>query len=76
MVLNNNNKYLLSPNVSYGLFKDMVKNADKNKASDINGYSFYSVGQYLLYNYNSNNTLSLTQGKKIWQDMIAENEKK
>ncbi len=75
MVLNNNNKYLLSPNVSYGLFKDMVKNADKNKASDINGYSFYSVGQYLLYNYNSNNTLNLTQGKKIWQDMLAENEK-
>lgn len=74
LVFENNSKYLLSPNASYGIFKDMIKNAKSNNASEIDGYSFYSVGQYVLYNYNSNNTLNLTQGKKIWQDMLAENE--
>lgn len=69
----NGAQYLLSPNASHGIFKKMMADADKNYASNIDGYSFYGVGQYVLYNYNSNNTLNLTQGKKIWQDMLAEN---
>ncbi len=76
MVFGHNNKFLLSPNSSYGIFKKMLKDSSKNNADNIDGYSFYSIGQYLLYNYNSNNTLTLTQGKKIWQDMLAENDEK
>lgn len=66
--------YLLSPNVSSAIFNDMLKNASKYKSENINGYSFKGVGKYLLYNYNSNNTLNLTQGKKIWEDMLKKNE--
>lgn len=68
--------YLLSPNVSRGIYDDMVANASKNKSENINGYSFKGVGKYLLYNYNSNNTLNLTQGKKIWEDMLKANDDK
>lgn len=68
--------YLLSPNVSKGMFDEMIKNDKKNKSESINGYSFEGIGKYLLYNYNTNNTVNATQSKKIWQDLLKANEDK
>lgn len=65
----NTTTYLLSPNVARANFDQMVKDAEQYS---INGVSFYSIGQYLLYNYNSNNTLSLSQCKLIWKSMLED----
>lgn len=73
---NDESLYLLSPNVAKGMFDDMVKNEKKNKSESISGYSFEGVGKYLLYNYNTNNKVNTTQGKKIWQDLLKANEDK
>lgn len=68
--------YLLSPNVSYGKLKNMIANEEKNNSTGIAGYSFYGIGQYLFYNYNANNTLTATQCKQIWQDMLKDTDEK
>lgn len=73
---NNQSLYLLSPNTAKGMFDAIVKNEKKNKSENVSGYSFEGVGKYLLYNYNSNNIVNVTQGKKIWQDLLKENEDK
>lgn len=67
-------KYLLSPNVVAGNMNRLFDDVKSSKAA-IDGFSFYSLGQYVTYNYSSDNTLTKSQCKKIWQDMLAKADK-
>ena len=64
-----NKMYLLSPNVAKGNFNQLMKDS---KEYSVNGVNFYSLGQYLLYNYNSDNKVNLAQCKLIWQSMLKD----
>lgn len=61
--------YLLSPNVASANLNKFKKDADKYP---IDGISFYSLGQYLLFNYHANNTVTTSQCKVIWKDMLKD----
>lgn len=63
-------KYLLSPNVVAGNLNKLISDA-KDSGAAIDGLSFYSLGQYITYNYSSDNFVTKPQCKKIWTDMLA-----
>lgn len=64
-----NTMYLVSPNVANANLNQLMKKAEEYS---VDGLSFYSLGQYLLYNYNSNNKLTLSQCKVIWKSMLQD----
>ena len=63
------NTYILSPNVAAGNLNQLLKDASKVDAA-INGWSFYSLGQYVTYNYSKQNFLNKAQCKLIWEGML------
>lgn len=63
-------KYLLSPNVAAGNLNQLMDDV-KDSGASIDGLSFYSLGQYITYNYSSDNYITKPQCKKIWTDMFA-----
>lgn len=67
-------RYLLSPNVAAGNLNILIDDAKESGAS-IDGLSFYSLGQYIGYNYSSDNYITKSQCKKLWTDMLAKSEK-
>lgn len=62
-------KYILSPNVAAGNLNTLLEDAKDSKAS-IDGLSFYSLGQYVTYNYSNDNFVSKSQCKMIWKNML------
>lgn len=59
--------FLMNPSSAKANLDQFIKDAEKY---DINGVSFYSMGQYLLYNYNSNQYTTQDECAVIWQDML------
>ncbi len=66
---NESSKYILSPNVASGNLNGLLDDA-KDSGASIDGLSFYSLGQYVTYNYSSDNFLSKSQCKIIWKNML------
>lgn len=62
-------KYILSPNVSAGKLDDLMEEIKDNDIR-VDGLSFYSLGQYITYNYSTENYITKPQCKMIWQDML------
>lgn len=71
---NGSTTYLLSPNVAAGNLDKLIEDAKDSDAS-IDGLSFYSLGQYITYNYSSDNFITKPQCKKIWTDMLEKADK-
>lgn len=63
------NRYILTPNVAAGNLNALLKDA-KDTGAAIDGISFYSIGQYVTYNYSTQNTLNVAQCKKLWTNML------
>ncbi len=59
--------FLMSPTTAKENLEQFIEDSEDY---EISGISFYSMGQYLLYNYNSDDTVTATQCMKIWQDMM------
>lgn len=62
-------KYILSPNITAGKLNDLMDEI-KDKDIAVDGLSFYSLGQYVTYNYSKENFITKSQCKMIWQDML------
>lgn len=62
-------KYILSPNVAAGNLDTLLKDAADLKTS-VDGLSFYSLGQYVTYNYSNDHYLNKSQCKVIWKNML------
>lgn len=59
--------FLLTPTAAKSNLDKFIKDAKKY---DIDGISFYSLGQYLLYNYNSSYFTTQAGCAQIWKDMF------
>ncbi len=59
--------YVLSPDVTLEKYNKLEKDAAKY---GINGVSFLSVGNYLSYNYNTNNYITKGETAEIWKKML------
>lgn len=59
--------FLLIPTAAQSNLEDFIDDAKKY---DIDGISFYSLGQYLLYNYNSSYYTTQAGCAQIWQEMF------
>lgn len=66
--------YLLSPNVAAGKLNQLLEDIKDSKAA-IDGISFYSLGQYVTWNYSNDNMINKSQCKKIWEDMLEKTAK-
>lgn len=61
--------YILTPNLSAGNLNQLIEDV-KDAEVSIEGLSFYSLGQYVTYNYTKENKLTKSQCKLIWKDML------
>lgn len=59
--------YMLSPRKSRLELDNFFEDAKK---FDIDGVSFYSMGQYVPYNYNAEDFITQAQTVDIWKDMM------
>lgn len=66
-IFTSNNLFILSARKSLLVFEDFLKDASK---FDIDGVSFYSLGQYVPYNYNSDDYITQSQTIDVWKNML------
>ena len=66
-IFNKNGLYILSPRASFANLKAFLEDAED---FDIDGVSFYSLGQYVPYNYNSDDYITQEQTVDIWKSML------
>ncbi len=63
--------FLMTPKAASSNLDDFIKEA---KDYNINGISFYSLGQYLFYNYNTSNPTTQAECVDIWQEMLKKSQ--
>lgn len=66
-IFNKSGLYILSPRASRANLETFMEDA---KDFDIDGVSFYSLGQYVPYNYNEDDYITQEQTVALWSDML------
>lgn len=61
--------FLMNPSSAKKNLEEFIDDAE---AFDIDGVSFYSLGQYLLYNYSTTQYTTQDECVDIWQDMLKQ----
>ncbi len=59
--------FLMTPTAAQKNLEEFIDDAEE---LDIDGVSFYSLGQYLLYNYSTTQYTTQEECANVWQDML------